>query len=75
MCLGIISKSIFPLINSHDDINILILNADATVILTTVGAEQTEFGREPVIPEKEINVSFDGFDEIKTDNGEFLFFT
>ncbi len=72
---GVISKSIFPLINSHDDINILILNADATVILTTVGAEQTEFGREPVIPEKEINVSFDNFDEIKTDNGEFLFFS
>ena len=71
---GVITKSIFPLINSYDEINVMILNTEASVLLTTVGSEQTDFGRIPIIPEEQLSLPLDEFFEVKNENGEFLVF-
>ena len=72
---GVITKSIFPLINSDNDIHIVIADLDGKILLTTVNAQVTEFGRMPITGGDLGSIDISKFSQLTMDEQEYLSFT
>lgn len=71
---GVLPRTIAPLINSDDDMHIIIADSKGTVLLSTVNAKETELGRVPItVNDKDLGVvDFKDFDEIESEDGKYL---
>ena len=73
---GIVPKSIYPLINSYDDIHVIVTDNTNKILLTTVNASITDYGRIPLtISQGELgNLDFGKFELIdEEENKHFCF--